>query len=1057
MVKTKLFLLLLIISLLAPYASAQTHRASVRGNIFDAADARIAGATVKLVHLQTNETRQIDTNDDGAFILSALPPGEYRIEGEKAGYRKFAQRFTLQVNQEIRIDITLEVGEVTAVEEVTALAPPLKRDSAALGTVIENRAITGLPLDGRNFFELSLLIPGVAPSAQGSAGSARGDLAFNVNGAREDSNNFLLDGVYNLDPKLNTFGVTPSVDAVREFELATSSYDASFGRNPGGQVNVVLNSGSNAWHGTAYEFFRNDALDARNFFAPADQGDPRNQRNQFGFSLGGPVAKNKTFFFGDYEGTRIREGITRITNVPTLAERGGDFSNSIFPAPRNPFTGQPFPGNRIPLQFINPIGRAIAALYPAPNRNVARGNFVSSPIATDREDQFDARVDHSLNSKSQWAARYSFTDRTFFEPFAGAAFASVPGYGNDVFRRGQNAMISETHIFSPSLINEARVAFSRVATRVLHENFGASVNRQVGLPELSTNPRDFGLSFITVTGFSQLGDEFNNPQDGVTNVFQILDHATWSKGNHLVKFGFDFRATQQNAFRDVQSRGFLNFSNQAFTGNALGDLLLGLPTVTGGARLDNHQHIRTESYNFYVNDSYRITPRLTLTAGLRYEYNSPPVDPEDRANLYDATTGSLVRVGTGEVPRSGYEADKNNFAPRVGLAWTIGEGRVLRAGYGIYFDQSALAPGEALFFNPPFFDLNFYFTIPGLYTLTLFDPFPAQFPLALPDSALSIQRDLKTPYMQHWSLGFQQQLGRSRVFEAAYVGSKGTKLIAARDINQPQASPAPVNLRPNPFFADVTGLESRANSVYNSLQLRLEQNLDFGLTMLASYTWSRSIDNASAFFSSAGDPNFPQDSNNVRAERGRSNFDIAHRFSLSYSYELPFGKGRAWLSDRGWITALLTGWQTYGIVTLQTGRPFTVALLQEVDNSNTGRSNLGFGANDRPNVVGNAEISNRTPDRWFDTSAFALPPFGSFGNAGRNILDGPGFQNVNASLVKNTALTENFNLQFRVEAFNLFNHPNFNLPDNFLGSPTFGQILSAQSPRRIQLGLKLLF
>ncbi|HEY7546504.1 MAG TPA: carboxypeptidase regulatory-like domain-containing protein [Blastocatellia bacterium] len=1055
--KTKLFLPLLVISLLTPSALAQTHRASIRGIVSDTANARITGAAIKLIDLSTNETRTVTSTDDGAFTLSALPPGEYRIESEKSGYRKFAQHLTVRVNQEIRIDITLEVGEVTAVEEVTASALPLRKDSAALGTVIENRAITGLPLDGRNFFELSLLVPGVAPSAQGSAGSARGDLAFNVNGAREDSNNFLLDGVYNLDPKLNTFGVMPSVDAVREFELATSTYDASFGRNPGAQVNVVLNSGSNGFHGTAYEFFRNDVLDARNFFAPPDQGDPKNQRNQFGFSLGGPVVRNKTFFFGDYEGARVREGITRITNVPTLEERRGDFSNSIFRPPINPFTQQPFPGNRIPDQFINPIGLAIAALYPAPNRNVARGNFVSSPTFRDRDDKFDVRLDHALNSRSQWAGRYSFADRTFFEPFAGATFSSVPGFGNDVFRRGQNAMISETHIFSPTLVNEARFAFSRVATRVLHENFGTSINNQVGLPELSSNPRDFGLSFITVTGFSQLGDEFNNPQDGVTNVFQILDHATWSKGNHLVKFGFDFRATQQNAFRDVQSRGFLNFSDQAFTGNALADLLLGLPAITGGARLDNHQHIRTESYNFYVNDSFRIRPRLTLTAGLRYEYNSPPVDPEDRANLFDPTTGSLIRVGTNGVPRSGYEADKNNLAPRIGLAWTIGESRVLRAGYGIYYDQSALAPGEALFFNPPFFDLKFFFTIPNLFTLTLFDPFPSQFPFPTPPSVLAVQRDLRTPYMQHWNLSFQQQLGRSRVFEAAYVGSKGTKLIAARDINQPDASPAPVNLRPNPFFSDITGLESRANSIYNSLQLRLQQSLDFGLTFLASYTWAKSIDNASGFFSSAGDPNFPQDSNNVRAERGRSNFDIAHRFSLSYSYDLPFGKGRAYLSDNGWVTALLTGWQTHGIITLQTGRPFTVALLQEVDNSNTGRSNLGFGANDRPNVAGNPEISNPSPDLWFNTSAFALPPFGSFGNAGRNILDGPGYKNVNASLVKNTALAENFNLQFRVEAFNLFNHPNFNLPDNFFGSPTFGQILSAQSPRRIQLGLKLLF
>jgi hypothetical protein len=311
--------------------------------------------------------------------------------------------------------------------------------------------------------------------------------------------------------------------------------------------------------------------------------------------------------------------------------------------------------------------------------------------------------------------------------------------------------------------------------------------------------------------------------------------------------------------------------------------------------------------------------------------------------------------------------------------------------------------------------------------------------------------------MQHWNLSVQRQLGKNRSFEVSYVGSKGTKLLTARDINQPRPSPAPFNPRPVLQFDDINLIESRANSIYNSLQTTFQQRLDSGLSVLASYTWSKSIDNASNFFSSAGDPNFPQDSLNTDAERGRSNFDLRHRLSIGYSYDLPVGKGRAVLGDNGWITQVLSGWQTMGIISLQTGRPFTVALLPEIDNSNTGRSTLGFGANDRPNVVGSPKLSNPTPERWFDTSSFAFPPFGSFGNAGRNILEGPGYQNVNASLLKNTLVTERLNLQFRAEFFNLFNHPNLNLPDNFLGSPTFGQILSAGSPRHIQFGVKLLF
>jgi hypothetical protein len=1054
-----LILILPVVSSSPFLAHGQTHRGSIRGTLTDSSGAPLPNLPIKLVQTETSESRVTRTGDLGEFTISALPPGPYRIEVEQTGYKKHSQLATLQVNQALRLDISLEVGPIS--EELIVNAPEiaLRKDSAALGTVIENRQITNLPLDGRNFLELGLLVPGAAPAAQGSASSVRGDFAFSVNGSREDSNSFLLDGVYNFDPKLNSVGVNPPVDAIREFELLTSTYDAAFGRNGGAQVNVVLKSGSNSLHGSAYEFFRNGALDARNFFAPADQPAPKYQRNQFGFALGGPVVKNRTFFFVDYEGSRVREGITRVTNVPTLAERSGDFSQSLFAPPINPFTQQPFDGNKIPDFFISPIGKSIAALYPAPNRNVPFANFASSPISRDRNDHFDVRVNHSIARSSELAARYSFSDRDLFEPFTGPSFPAVPGFGDNVPRRGQNFLVSETHIFSPALVNEARFAFSRISAAVLQENAGTSINKQVGLPDFATNPRDLGLSFITISGFSPLGDEYNNPQQSKTDLFQVLDGASYASGKHLIKFGFDFRAVKQDAFRDVQSRGFLTFSNFAFTRNALADLLLGLPTITGGARLDNPQHLRTESYGFYVNDNFRVKPNLTLSAGLRYEFNSPPVDEFDRANLFDPAIGNLVAVGTNGVPRGGYEADKNNFAPRVGLAWTLGSrgDTVLRAGYGVYFDQSSLAPSEGLYFNSPFFDFNLFFTIQGLFTLTLDDPFPSFFPIPLPKSAFGFQRDLRTPYLQHWNVSVQHELGRSRVVELAYVGSKGTKLITARDINQPRPSPASPNFRPLPQFDDITFEESSANSNYHSLQVRFQQRLDFGLSLLSSYTWSKSIDNASSFFSSAGDPNFPQDSFNTAGERGRSNFDVRHRLSLSYGYDLPFGKGRTFLAGDGVLPTILTGWQTFGIATVQSGRPFTVALLSDIDNSNTGRSTLGFGANDRPNVVGNAELSNRSPDAWFNTSAFAFPAFGSFGDAGRNILDGPGFVNLNASLMKTTKLVEGLDLQFRAEAFNLFNHPNFNLPDNFLGSPTFGRILSAQSPRHIQFGLKLLF
>jgi carboxypeptidase family protein len=1055
-------LFLIVLPLLASVAvNAQTHRASLRGTIFDERQAVIPGATVRLTSTATGETRTATTGDDGHYTIASIPPGSYEIEISMTNFATFKNRLELRVNEEKRYDTTLKVSITDPYMVQSGFEDTLKKDSASLGSVIDNRFVTGLPLDGRNFYELSLLVPGAAPPAPGSAGSVRGDFAFSVNGAREDANNFLLDGVYNVDPKLNTFGVRPSVDAIREFEMLTSTYDASFGRNPGAQVNVVLKSGANDFHGSVFEFHRNAALDARNFFAPATESKPKYLRNQFGGAIGGPIKRDSLFFFADYEGTRSREGITRVTNVPTALERAGNFSQSLFGVPTNPFTGQPFDNGIVPDFFIHPIGRAIAALYPLPNRNVPFQNFVSSPVLRDDNDTFDARIDHLLTDKATLTYRYSFGDRDLFEPFTGPTFSAVPGFGDNVKRRSQNAMVALNWLLTPNTVNEARFAFSRVAASVTQE--ASVLNSDVGLPTISPRERDLGLSFITITGFSPLGDEGNNPQNSVTNVYQFLDTMSYVHGDHFFKFGIDFRFSQQNAFRDIESRGRLQFSPfLTLTNNALADLLLGFPLLTSVARVDNPERVRTESYNFFINDSFRVTRKLTLVGGLRYEYNSPPVDAEDRANLYDTVTRNLVRVGTNGLPRSGFDADKNNFAPRVGFAWALGDtdATVIRGGYGVYYDQSALAPAEAIYFNAPFFDNNIFFPLQGL-PLTLTDPFPAFFPFALPDSALAIQRDLRTGYMQHWNFNVERQIGNRGVVELAYVGSKGTKLLTARDINQPQPSPLPPGLpfapRPDPRFDDIDLLESRANSNYNALQARYQQRLARGFTALASYTWSKSIDDASNFFTSAGDPNFPQNSLDVGAERGRSNFDVRQRLSVSYSYQLPFGKGREYLADDGFASTLLTGWETYGIITLQTGRPFTVALLSEIDNSGTGRSILGFGANDRPDLVGNPELSNPSTLQWFNTSAFAFPAPGSFGNAGRNILDGPGFQNVNVSLVKNTSFSERMNLQFRAEAFNLFNHPNFNLPDNFLGSPTFGRITSARDPRHIQFGLKLLF
>lgn len=1038
--------------------TGQTHRASVRGVVLDPTGAAVPQVGLRVTNEATADLRTVTTEPDGRFAVVALPPGGYRIEVERTNYKKYVSRTDLQVNQELWLEVRLELGNVTEEVVVTAPVVPLETESAALGTVIDGRQLSNLPLDGRNFLELSLLAPGAAPAPEGSASSLRGDFALTINGGREDAHSFLLDGVYNMDPKLNTPGVRPPVDAIQEFEVLTSTYDASFGRNAAGQINVVTKSGANTLHGTLYGFLRTRAMDARNYFAPAGEPAPTYNRGQFGGSVGGPIARDRTFFFADYEHTRQREGLTQITNVPTLAERNGDFSASFLPPPVIPGTTTPFPGDIIPPAFIHPVGQAIAALYPQPNRSTPGANLVSSPTLKDEVDHFDVRIDHKLGESSSLMTRYSFNDRRFFEPFASAV--SVPGYGTDVPRRGQNLALGFTHAFGPALVNEFRVGYVRVAIGVFHENQGTSVNQQVGLPELSSNPRDFGLSQIAVTGFSPLGDEFTTPQESTSDTVEVTDSLTWARGAHMVKLGGDVRHIRQGAYRDVLSRGRLSFLG-AFTFNPLADLLLGLPTFTGGAVLDNPQRLGAWAWSGFAQDQWRLRSNLTVTLGLRYEYVGPAVDAGDRANLYDPAIGQLLPVGTAGMPRGGYAPDRNNWAPRVGLAWTpdADAKTAVRAGYGIYYNQGALATGEGLYFNAPYFDFNLYFPNALLPPLTLSDPFAPSNQVPFP-SATAFQRDLQTGWLEQWSVSLQRQLGRARGVEIAYVGSRGHQLIAARDINQPAPMPTPPgvpNLRPNPLFQDVTFIESRGSSRYDAFQLKFQQRFDGGLSLLSVYTLGKSTDDASAFFASTGDANFPQDSNNPQAERARSSFDVRHRFSLSFGWQLPFGPGRRWASGDGIWSSMVADTELQGIITLQSGRPFTVALLSDVDNSNTGFSSLGFGSNDRPDVTGQPSLDEPSPDRWFNTAAFTLPPFGSFGNAPRNLLDGPGYQNVNLALLKHVNLSEQARLQIRIEAFNLFNRVNFNLPDAFFGSPTFGRVTSADSPRRCQFGLRLIF
>lgn len=1050
-----LALALLTVAAICP---AQQVNGRIHGRIADATGAGVERAQVTVLGIETGTRRRASSGVDGLYVVPALGPGAYSVHVEAEGFRRASDvTIGLAIGGETRADFALEVGAADEEITVEATTSALETANAATGTVIPNRFIVSLPLNGRNFLHLSLLVPGAVPAAVGSPGSERGRFALQTNGARESANSFVYDGVYAIDPILNSFSFAPPVDAVREFRIQTSNTEAGLGRNSGGQVAVAIKRGSNQIHGTAYEFLRNDRFDARNFFSRPGDPVPTLRRHQFGASLGGPISRNSAFFFANFESLLETRAVTRTTNVPTLAEREGDFSEDPDRAPLNFFTRQPFPNARLP--FSNPIGQAVAGLYPLPNRDAPGQNFVAAPEGEDRTGKFDVRFDARAGRSGQLAGRFSLADSNRSEPFAAQQFSSVPGYGNNLDERGQNVMVSETHALGSNWINEARFGFNRISNRTIHRNSGTSLNSQVGLPDFATRELDLGLSFFQVTGYSSLGGEFNNPQVSTVHSWQLSDTLSYSRGAHLLQLGFEQRSLGQDGFRNVLARGSLYFTNLAYTQNALADLLLGLPSYTLAARSDNMQAVRTGATNAFATDSWRVSRSLTLSLGLRYEFNQPAHDANDAASIFDPGTQQIAHLGQADVPRSGFLADRNNLAPRIGLALRpAGTDRlVVRAGWGLYYNFSDLAAGQGIYFNPPFFQALLF--IPSsLAPLTIGQPWPEGGNAPVPPSVTTYDRDLRTSYAQQWNFTIQAEPFEDAVLSAGYSGSRGTKLIGARDINQAQASPAQPNYRPLPTFSDINLIASSFDSVYHSLQTQFQCRLQSGLTGLFSYTWSKSIDNASNFFASAGDANYPQDSNNVAAERARSSFDVPHRFTGSFVYELPFGPGRTWGGGwRGGTAALLGGWQLNGIVALQGGQPYTVALPGELDNSNTGRSSYGFGAGDRPHLVRDPHLASPDPQQWLDSEAFEMPAYGTFGNAGRNVVSGPGLANIDFSVLKDLKLGEASTLQLRAELFNMLNTPNFLNPNVFFGTPGFGKVLAARDGREVQFGVKLIF
>jgi len=1056
---------------------------SLSGTVTDPGGGLLAGAHVVVTDIQTNATRTFVTDERGEYRVLLLPPGAYRIEASLAGFKTAVrENIVLRVDDRLRVDLTLQIGEVAERITVTATTPLIQSEASSVGTVIENQKIVELSLNGRQFEALTQLIPGALAPAPGSVLSFRG--GFNAAGARETANSNVLDGVDNNDPAINTFTLRPILDAIREFKVLANSYSAEFGRGGGAQVVVSTKSGTNEFHASIWEFLRNDTLDARDFFNKKDAGPkPAYRRNQFGLTTSGPLVHDRSFFFFAFEGTRRRQLFSSLQQVPTQAFRTGDLSGTLTPL-RDPENraGPTFLGNIIPPSRIDPIARKILdpGSLPLPTPGLAApNNFLAvNPFPND-VNQYNFRVDHRLNGANTLFGRYGLTndtlptpcpDQTAFERFSvvgsdltpgNAQTACVPGFGHTDRTRAQSFSLVDTHVFSPTMVLEIRTGFNRqVQSRIPLTSGKDDISSQLGIPA-SRDPKDFGHPIIAITGFSAIGDRGYQSRAGTTG--EIAANINYIANSHTIRTGVDLRKIWFFAGSNV--RETLRFSG-TWTGNAFGDFLLGLPSQTIRDPTDSFRYHLVNSYNWFIQDDYTVSKQLTLNMGLRYEYNTPDIEKQDRMAQVNIQMFRYEIAGQKGTSRALYAPDRNNFGPRFGFALRPDGGgkSVFRGGYGIFYDLAVI--GNDLFFvrnGPPFqrpqtFDAG---TLPS--DLTLSNPFP----LALLNTprvfdAPSIDPHFRNAYFQHWNFGYQRQLPSNLVLDISYVGNKGTRLVKTVDINQAfpvpgLTQPSVQPRRPLPAYGAVPVLQGSGSSIYHGLLGRLERQFSGGLTLLTSYTYSHAIDDSTG-------TNVTQDARNLKADRGSSDFDARQRLVFSYIYDLPFGRGKA--LGRNWpsmLNALFGGWEFSGIATFQSGRPIFVQLSSSNQNSNTGSTR------DRPDIAYIIDFSvvrttvdpvihNRIDKTvYLNPATFAIPQRGTFGNAPRNYFDGPGTNNWDLMLAKNFK-KEGFNVQFRTEFFNALNHPSLSQPNRFLDTPAFGTITSTlHENRQIQFGLKVIY
>jgi hypothetical protein len=1084
------FCVALLIGASALYA--QSESASIVGTVTDASNAIVPGATVTIRNDKTNATVTLQSGSDGNFSSPPLPTGPFTVTAEHEGFKRVVQTVNLDVDQRARLDFALQPGAVSDSVTVEANAVMLETQSAELGNVRTTQAINDLPLNGRDFIVLTYLAPGTSSSGSGftqarGASNQLGLQGVSVNGIRNGNNTYNYDGIHSQDNEYAVTVLLPPQDAIQEFKMQTSGRDATTGRTGGALVNLVTKSGGNDFHGTAFEFFRNSDLDARNFFDPPQI--PAFHQNQFGASLGGRIRRDKTFFFVDLQKAFTIQGQSFLQTVPSALEKQGIFTQ-LSTVIYNPYSQvgnvrMPFATNTIPPTMINPIGQAIMNLYPEQDLPGLANNYSSTPARTLAPIQGDERIDHRFSDNDQIFERVSVSDVHPYNPGYFPQYAGGPIYPGPYSSTGTQAVVGYTHIFSPSFLAEFRAGYSRLnnlgqpppVPSGFMDHLGG-----VGIPGIDGYgaAENSGVAEFSITGVDLVGGSGNIPFIKTTDNFQTSYHLTKNLGKHTIKWGYDLFRREMNTVQSGTPSGTFSFTggftqnpaSPSGTGSGMADALLGLD-ASGGLTVWQEVGTKRWEHGLYIQDDYRVTNKLTVNLGLRWEITTPWTEEHNRLANFVPSADNVFPVGTPQVPgNSLYYTNWADFGPRFGASYALNDKTVIRAGIGYFYDFTSVSVNSLGTENPPFSGSLAITNSPTLNPATsTFTPLsqgflPYQTIGQFNPAGLSISYWLPhrpDSSVQQRNVSLQRELPFDTILTVAYAGSRGEHLTLSPNINIPAPGPGAIApRRPYPVFAGITNLQRSGDSYYNGLQVTGEKRFSHGLAFLAAFSWAHSIDEAST-----------QASGTVQnilcyvCDRGSSDFDIRRSLVLSWSYELPIGSGK--MIGKSWTgvqQAAFGGWKLNSIDTFQTGSPFSIT---------SGVNTLNNGASQRANYIGgDSLVSNPGPSLWWNPAAFATPALYQYGTSGRNIVTGPGTNEIDLSLFKIIPLKwrEGMRLELRTEVFNLFNKPQFDNPgENGAGSgggtiglPTSGTLNYAGNPaffqrtsREIQLAMKLYF